>query len=442
MSSIERRLQLALGTCLALFALALWAAGTRVLDATATGLVAERLEHDTEALLAALHFDPDGTPRWRRLDPIFERPFSGHYFVVRMGGDRQWRSRSLWDERLEVPVLGVGESASERITGPGGRELMLHAGGFSKAGREFTLAVAEDLGDLALARARLRRASAAFAIAALAVLALVQHLVLRRALQPLARTRTQVQALARGERDHLSEDVPSEVLPLVREINRLLAALVKRLERARHAAADLAHGLKTPLHLLARDLADERPQPAAAADARLQAERIRALIERELRRARLAGTATPHGAFDPRADLADLIATVRRMYRERPLRIDCEVAPQTTAFGDREDLQEMLGNLLDNACKWAAAVVQVRIAGDDPVHITVEDDGPGLTPEQLGRVAERGTRLDETRAGHGLGLAIVRDIVHAYGGGITFDRAPVLGGLRVTVHLPRTPDRA
>jgi len=226
------------------------------------------------------------------------------------------------------------------------------------------------------------------------------------------------------------------VLPLVREVNRLLTTLSRRLARSRLALGDLAHGLKGPLQLLADDLASDPVPPAASADARAQAAQIRALIERELRRARLAGGGTPAERFMVPGDLVDLCATMRQLHRERELQLDWELKGEVSPFAEREDMQELLGNLLDNACKWARRRVHIRLVAGDPLIITIADDGPGISPAARDTARVRGARLDESREGYGLGLAIAGDIVAGYGGRLALETDPQLGGLRAIIELP------
>ncbi|CAN0398464.1 unnamed protein product, partial [Phaeothamnion confervicola] len=244
-----------------------------------------------------------------------------------------------------------------------------------------------------------------------------------------------------GAAERLSENVPSEILPLVREVNHLLASLSRRVERSRHALGDLAHAVKTPLQLLQQALAAPTLAEPRLSDARSQAARIRDLVQRELKRARLAGATMPAQRYSAATQLPDLCATLQQVHRERRLTIDTDIATALAPFGDAEDIQELLGNLLDNACKWAAQRVEVAISGDDSVLIRVSDDGAGLSEAEIADITRRGVRLDEASSGHGLGLAIVSDIVAAYDGTLVFMRDPRLGGLCVEVRLPATGSR-
>lgn len=441
MRSLKARLQLALGVCLLAFALLLWFASSRLLETLATDLIATQLADDTEALLATLDFDASGAPQLSTVHPIFRQPFSGHYYALLIG-DTVLISRSLWDGELAVSPRAPGTVELLHLTGPQQQRLLVRIGGYRKGDQRFTLAVAADLAPIDSHRRQLGFAVVAFAFGAAIVFGLTQHAVLRASFRPLARIRDGVAALEAGTTERLSEDVPQEVLPLVREVNRLLQMLARRLARSRHALGDLAHALKTPLQVLADDFARDPVTPAAAADARAQAEHIAALVERELKRARLAGDSAPAERFAVPADLEDLCATVRQLYRDRELEIDYVVTGVVGPFGDREDLQELLGNLLDNACKWARRRIRVRVAARERIEITVSDDGPGIDSAAIAVVLARGARLDESRSGYGLGLAIVGDIVAAYQGQIDFRRDAELGGLAVVVSLPPEPDPA
>ena len=212
--------------------------------------------------------------------------------------------------------------------------------------------------------------------------------------------------------------------------------LTQRLERSRNALGNLAHALKGPLNLLTQyfDTADSAEQEQAA----LQTERIRQLMQRELKRARLAGRNLSAARFNAGEELPDLIAVLQQVYRERTVSVDYQLDPELEPFGDREDMLELLGNLLDNGCKWASSRVICRIEGESEICIQVEDDGAGLLDQEIQDLTKRGTRLDETVEGHGLGLAIVGDIVKLYGGTIQFSRSESLGGLKVIILLPRS----
>ena len=263
----------------------------------------------------------------------------------------------------------------------------------------------------------------------------VQGLVIRRTFRRLDRIRAEVQALEAGQLQVLSEAVPTEIYPIIKEFNHVLGLMQERLERSRHSLGNLAHALKGPLNLLVQHL-DQEADEASQQQAKLQAERIRQLTERELKRARMAGLGNTTQRFDPREELPVLVDVLARIHRKPATCITLEIAPTMTRFGDREDMLELVGNLLDNACKWARARVHCQLARTEGgILITVEDDGVGRTDAELQQMTERGVRLDESVEGHGLGLSICKDIVKLYGGSMAFGRSEKFGGVKVTVAL-------
>jgi len=433
MNSLRARLYAALGVCLVVFSLVLWFAGNRLLEALAQDLVAAQLDDAAAGLLAQLEFDAEGRLVAGSTAPEYDAPFSGHYFVVRADG-RELVSRSLWDETLAFSAPSIGEVNFARAGGPQAQPLLLRSAAYLKQGRRIDLAVAADLGPVARYRERLAALMLGVTAALVVALALAQHVVLRVSLRPLDRVRGALQALEEGSAVRLDERAPVEVLPLVREVNRLLATLTRRLAHSRHALGDLAHALKTPLQALNDDLAQLPQDDEHVQDARERSARIGSLVERELRRARLAGLGASGARFRFDTDLDDLCRTMRQLHRARQVDLVHHGLP--APYGDREDLLELLGNLVDNACKCAVSRVRVEVVAGAPLRLVVADDGPGMSEEAVAQALPRGARLDERRAGHGLGLGIVSDIVAAYEGRIDFSRDTALGGLRVTVTLP------
>jgi signal transduction histidine kinase len=443
-NSLERRLQLGLALSLVLLMVGLWVMGNHSLRAMTRDFVGARLEHDAESLLASLQLHRGQVHmRWRRIDQIYNQPLSGHYYTILLDDGEEAVSRSLWDHRLKIEPLAPGESRQSIVAGPAGQTLLLWAKGFRKQDRGLTLAVAEDLSPIQAQRDSFMRNFALLAVGGLLLLLLVQSLVVRRSFKPLERVREDIRRLEQGGTERLSEEVPKEILPLVREFNQLLRLLAQRLERSRNGLGNLAHALKGPLNLLTQyfDREEARQAPQALSQSALQVERIRQLMERELKRARLAGIGAPSRHFDSQLELPDLAEVLRQIHRQRKLDIQCSAEPGTPAFGDREDMLELLGNLLDNACKWAVSKVRCHISADNAIHILVEDDGQGLSDDALAQLTRRGVRLDEMVEGHGLGLAIAKDIVKLYGGEMGFTRSRALGGLRVAIQLPLQADR-
>lgn len=439
--SIEGRLQLGLALSLALLIGGAWWLGHLALHRTAEAYVLSRLEHDAEALLGVLELSPEGGLHLGRrgMAPVYRQPYSGHYYLVLVDGERSIHSRSLWDQGLEVRQLPPGQTAHWRSAGPLGQDLLVWAEGFARHGHDLTLAVAEDLSTLEDPLQFFEHLFALMAILGLVTMLLIQRWILRQAFARLRPVLGDIEALEGGRATALREAVPAEILPLVAKINGLLRVYAKRLERSRNAAGNLAHALKGPLSLMVQELGGGADGLDPAARARLsdQLGQVRRLLERELKRARLAGEGTPGIGFDPHAELPVLERLLRGMYPEKRLQLECPGAPGGVTPMDREDMLELAGTLLDNACKWARTQVRCRCALDGQgLRLLVEDDGPGCPESELASIAERGTRLDEGVQGHGLGLSIAREIVELYGGHLELGRSAALGGFRAEVRLP------
>jgi signal transduction histidine kinase len=275
--------------------------------------------------------------------------------------------------------------------------------------------------------------------AAALVCAIGGLLQVRRGLSPVNRLRARLSAVHDGRASRVEGRSPSEVQPLVDDLNDLLEQRERAIGRALAKAGDLAHGLKTPLALLAQDAerATAVAQHGLAASIDRQVERMRRQIEYHLAHARAAASGGVPGARCPVLESAEGLArTMRSLHAGRGIAIEADVPGAHAVRCQREDLDEMLGNLLDNACKWARSRVAIASSqGDGVIVITVDDDGPGLEPSRRSAVLRRGVRSDEAAAGSGLGLAIVNDLAELYGGSITLDASP-LGGVRAALRLP------
>ena len=331
-----------------------------------------------------------------------------------------------------------GQRRTGRVEGPKQQALLLSATGYERGGRTITIAIAADLEPVRSQFGQLMARYTKVSVIMFALLVVLQIGIVRLAFAPLRRVQADVGRLERAEIAQLGEQAPAEVLPLVREVNRLLALLTRRLQRSRESFGNLAHALKAPLTVLTHMAEDEylRRQPALARQMAEQLEILRGRIDAELRRARVAGGRASGMPLDFAAEIESLAATLRKLYRDRNLDIACRVAPGLKFAGDREDFLELCGNLLDNACKWARSRVLVSVRDGDGMVLAVEDDGPGCSPEDLGRIAGRGVRLDEAVEGHGLGLAIASSIASSYGAEMRFGRSRALGGFEVTVTFP------
>ena len=434
MISLQRRLGLGIGAGLALVLLAVWVAvGWSTLHMSEE-YVASRLEHDAENLLAGLRVKPKPSINAESVGTVYRRPHSGHYYTVTVG-DTTLHSRSLWDDTLQV--ADRDGSYTVRLAGPQGQPLLVYVRRYERDGQRALIAVAEDLGPMETTIDEFQNALGFIFVAALVLVLVGTRLGIRRGLAPLDDLRRDVERIERGETTQLPAEAPAEVAPLVDALNRLLRLTAQRLARSRSALGDLAHALKTPLALIVHTAEDRDSAMDEVTRARLlkEAERIRELVNRELARARVAGAASPGQHFRPEEDVPALANVVRRLYAERGLSITWSVPARSFAV-DREDMLEMLGNLLDNAAKWARSRVHVTVDDDPALHLVVEDDGPGCPPEKLDAITRRGVRLDEETPGTGLGLSIVRTIVSDYGGSLELGRSDTLGGLRVAARFP------
>ncbi|MDC7827387.1 sensor histidine kinase [Pseudomonas sp. BLCC-B13] len=435
MKSIQRRLSLGLASVLIVVGLILAQSSLWLFDHSLRRYLQEDLKDETQTLLVALVRGQNGVQLdERRLDPTFQRPFSGHYFRIDFA-DETWRSRSLWDRDLPKPAhAGLQDGLGD---GPRGQLLLVYRGDYQRFGQRFSISVAQDYTPILESFRRLQWLGLGLGAAALLLILLAQRYTVRSALRPLERVREQIAQLQQGRRTELDSQVPQELEPLVAQVNHLLSHTEDTLKRSRNALGNLGHALKTPLAVLVSlsEREELRDQPELQATLREQLAQIRQRLERELGRARLAGEALPGAHFDCAAELPGLFSTLG-MIHSHGLKLEWQAEPGLCLPWDREDLLELLGNLLDNACKWADAEVRLSLVQEgEGYRLWVDDDGPGIAPERREAVLGRGTRLDEQVAGHGLGLGIVRDMVEAWGGSLSLEDSP-LGGLRVAISLP------
>ncbi len=265
--------------------------------------------------------------------------------------------------------------------------------------------------------------------------------MMRRGLSPFDELRARLTNVRNGSEKRLEGRYPSEVQPLVNDLNALLDHRDEVVRRALGKAGDLAHGLKTPLAVLLVEVqrAEDAGQHELASEMRMQLDRMRRQIDYHLAHARAAASGSTLGARSSVLESATALArTLLRLHADRGLTIDVHVDPDHAVQVQREDLDEMLGNLLDNACKFARSrVVITSSVNGTSVLITIDDDGPGLDPTLRDAVLQRGVRADEAAPGSGFGLAIVRDLAELYGGSIALEQSPE-GGVRAGLRLPKS----
>lgn len=401
--------------------------------------VLTRLHHDLETLIGDLRLVGNGPEMdRRRLTLVYDQPYSGHYFQIRVPDTAPLRSRSLWDASLPLPALAPGERRMKRVEGPAGRTVLLLAYGVRKSGEAAVVGVAEDIQPLRQIVRLTQLGVAGVGVLVLILTVLAQTGLIRRALRPVHGLRGELRRLDRGEIDSLdTADLPRELAPLVREFNDLVSLLASRLNRSRKSLGNLAHALKTPLTVLdgLRNDPGVTAQPRLRDELTRQVESMRRIVDRQLRRARLAGGVIPGQSLSPLEALDELRAVLTRIYAEKAVNIELEVDPTIRLGWDREDFLELAGALMDNASKWcrSEARASIRALDGDP-QLIVEDDGAGCPPEHLERLKQRGWRLDERKPGSGLGLDIAQDVLRQYGGELEFGVSD-MGGLRVIATL-------
>ena len=409
----------------------------------------QRLDYLLQSLLSAAEIAPDGTAATVREfgEPRFGAQYSGLYWQISRAdtGAVVARSRSLWDVELALAGAAPGDGGQQLLTldGPADQRLRAIAIAITdeaSAGR-YLFAVAADDGDLAASVAAFQT-TLIWSLGLLGLgLVLAVLLQVYYGLLPLKRLREALQAVRDGRAERLDSDFPAEVKPLADELNGLLDHTRDVLARARAHVGNLAHALKTPLAILANEA--EAPGEALPTILRQQTAQMRRQVEHHLARARAVGQSPLLRAQVPVAPVLRGIArTLEKLHAGRGLAITAECDADLCFRGEQTDLEEMLGNLCDNACNWARSRVRVTAGmaaapgqGGPELRIVLEDDGPGVAPELRDELFARGRRADESKPGSGLGLAIVRDIAALYGGSVSLSDAG-LGGLRVEVRLP------
>ncbi len=412
-----------------------------------------RLDVYLRTLVADVASPEEGADKYPQSigEPLFELPLSGWYWqVTRL--DTQMpeihASRSLWDSSLpRLPDEKSSADAEYRqgyAKGPEDQELRLVERDIDLGtdGR-YLIAVAGDASEIDDETGSFERTIIITFTALTLALLLTTALQVRFGLAPLARISESLAAIRSGRAERLQGKFPVEIAPLARETNALIDANREIVERARTHVGNLAHALKTPLSVIVNEAAARGNDPLAYKVLE-QTDIMRDQVARQLERARLAARSTVVGtSIEVPPVVTALARTMEKLYRARDIAIDVDVPEHARFRGEQQDLEEMVGNLVDNGCKWAQSRVAIEVMADQPqsdgakprVRIIVDDDGPGLSPAEREQVALRGQRLDETKPGSGLGLSIVVELAGLYGGVLTLGTAPI-GGLRAELALP------
>lgn len=409
----------------------------------------QRLRSVLDGLLANVELDGAGNPKLARplTDPRFSLPLSGWYWqVVPEGGGQDLASASLLEQRLAVPKKverGTDGLAAFSLKDTTGVKLRVLEQVFTLPGsdRRFSILVAGNFDELSVEVTAFNRALVASLVLLGAGLLIATLVQVRFGLLPLRAMQANLAEIRQGRAEQLKDGYPSEIQPVADELNLLIQSNVEIVERARTQVGNLAHALKTPLSVLTNEAA--RQDDPLAQKVREQTELMRGHVSLYLDRARRAARAQGVGQMTDVKPVLDALArTLERINRDKGVSITVS-CPEALRFrGERQDLEEMVGNLLDNACKWAVARVSLSAApaaesaaGRSFLSLVVEDDGPGLPAEKRAEALKRGRRLDETKPGSGLGLSIVSETAAMYGGSVALEDA-ALGGLRVRLTLP------
>ncbi|HEX4878279.1 MAG TPA: sensor histidine kinase [Limnobacter sp.] len=417
MSALRNRLSGGLAGSLLVLLFAQWWFSSQAIGDLLITQMQDQLARDSEVLLAgaertttgALQLDDD------RLVPAYQQPFSGFYYALQHQHATVY-SRSLWDASLDISAPAGTVATLSRQPGPDGQQLLIHVRRYAKDNQQYIIAVARDITSLQDNLARYKLANAGFSALFMLALLLIQRWIVVQSLRPLHTLQATLIRLQQGEVSRLEVDGPDEIKPLIDELNRLLLAIEHRLKRSREGMGNLAHALKTRLARLSQ-LSETHAQSAFAAEVQSLGQEVARLIDRETARVRVVGDLRP----GQRINLADIVQALVRscqaLYRDKGLAFHTHIPANLHVLADREDLFELLGNLIDNASKWANTTVHIGMDGNT---LTVQDDGPGCPDSTREALTQRGFRADESTPGSGLGLAIAQDIASSYGATLQF----------------------
>jgi signal transduction histidine kinase len=449
------------------FRLFFWAAGLTVAILIITGVVLSslyrnaverafdrRLDVYLRTLVADVASPEEGTEKFPQSigEPLFELPLSGWYWqVTRLDAIKPevHSSRSLWDSNLprlpenDAPAASSGGCLKGYASGPEDARLRVvqRTVDLGDDGR-YLISVAGEATDIDEDMKSFDRTIGAIFAGLTLALIMTTALQVRLGLAPLKRISESLAAIRSGRAERLEGEFPLEIAPLARETNALIEANHEIVERARTHAGNLAHALKTPLSVIVNEAAARANDPLAQ-KVMEQADLMRDQMVRQLERARLAARPTVLGTLiDVPPVVTALARTMEKLHRDREIAIAVDVPPRARFRGEQQDLEEMIGNLVDNACKWARSRVAIEVVAEDAaangkskVRVIVDDDGPGLSPAERESVARRGQRFDESKPGSGLGLSIVVELASLYKGVLTLDTSPI-GGVRAELALP------
>jgi two-component system sensor histidine kinase PhoQ len=416
---------------------------------SAEAAMQDRLQGYLFALLAAVDVDDQGKPRFSRNlpDARFDQPDSGLYaHVSQPEKGMTLNSPSLLGIKLPaMQNIPVGEYHYEKIqiNGEPHYRLEYRVRWETEPGHEVPLdfQIIVDLHGYQQQITTYRRNLWGWLGAAILLLLLVQAGVLHWSLKPLRKVATDLALIEAGKTDRLRGHYPKELQQLTDKLNDLLDHTRRQLTRYRDSLGNMAHSLKTPLAILANTLSLKQTDSSKASgsthEAQEQLQRIRQIIDYQLQRAATAGQTTPGTSTQLKPVVDKIINAMQKVFADKGLRIDSHIDDDLTCQCDEGDILEVLGNLIENACKWCQQEVRITALplGAEGLEVTIEDDGPGIPATVREQVLQRGQRADPTTAGHGIGLAMVHEIILLYGGNLKIDTSQ-LGGAAIHIKLP------
>ena len=406
----------------------------------------ERLQAETVGLVAAAVLDDNGNLHIPTALPEarYNSINSGLYAqVISNDGRQRWQSPSMEEFNITLPHdIAPGVRHFQRLSVKG-IELYAFSLGITfdlnRAVHEgFTFSVAENMAGFNEQLAAFRHSLWGWLGGVALVLLTVQGLVLRWSLAPLREVAEDLADIESGRHQQLEGHYPREMRGLTDNLNALLASQREHLDRHRHTLSDLAHSLKTPLAVLRGELEKSVPAEELPTVIGEQVRRMSEIVDYQLQRAATSGRLPLSAPLSVAATVHKIVKSLNKVYADKQVECRIEADEDANFHGEEGDLLEVLGNLLDNAYKWCKRRVTVLAALDEHhgLQLSVEDDGPGITPQKAKAVLRRGVRDDSSNSGHGIGLAIVQDIVQVYGGRLHIEKSPALGGAKITLLLP------
>ncbi|WP_394391363.1 ATP-binding protein [Shewanella woodyi] len=430
--------------------LSLWLTGLVILS-TAVGIVffesmlrqafhdsiIARLQEDIEQVMLATHLnDEQFSIDQSQLSGFYKPVFSGRYYQLNLA-ELEIRSRSLWDQKLDIEMLPLGETRVWQAKGPLNHDIQLLSIGLKSesTGLDATLTVAQDLSIGRKVFTQIYGTKLGVNLAMLLTMIMGIFLVIRQSFKPVNQIQDVLARLREGEITSLEvSKIPSELRPLAATYNDLLDYSGKQIERSRNNLGNLSHGLKTPLAVMQQQVeALGLKDPDSAIALQSQLDLVHKMIERKLAAARITGDMLPAAQMQLPKDIEDLSKTLSKVHFNKQITCSFDIPNTISRLPiHREDGMELIGNLLDNAHKWAKERVEVSVTNEAAgISLVIEDDGPGVADDELSLLTNRGKRLDEATMGHGLGLSIVKDIAEQYEIKLAFTKSMKLGGLRI-----------